>query len=520
MDLRDNEFEIYSNIIDNAKDIILIMTPDGKIVDANKEAVGTYGYTYEELIQMEIFQLRDPGRIELARKQFVAAKAEGIEFEAIHYKKDGKHFPVEVKSIGITDNHGNAYIVSLIRDITYRRRKEEEIIKLASIVESSDDAIVGITTGGFINSWNNGAENLYGYTRKEILGKSVSLLIPEESGDDIHEIIDRARNKDKIHHYEAIRKTKDGRIVQLFITISPIYNFEGAFMGISAIARDMTEINTLSQKVKDHEERWRLANELLTASTFQATLMPSTKNYDFAEMYGKFLPSSMVGGDLYDCALVGDSLWFIIADVIGHGLVAAMVSTMVKGVFNDLIKNCEYPDEILENMNSMLLDVTGEYDKQLVSAFVGVIRNNTLYYANAGHPYPILIDSEGRAITALEQNGFLLSMQKHAGYEAKQMHIAERDMILLYTDGLFDWTKNDPMTYWDEIGRLSLQNMRLLKEDPRTFIEKLIDTIHQRNGGDFEDDASVMLIKMIKNQEMLPEPCGIMDSSGISAGIA
>jgi PAS domain S-box-containing protein len=511
--LRDNEFEIYSNIIDNAKDIILIMTSDGKIVDANKEAVGTYGYTYDELIQMDIFQLRDPNRVELVKEQFVKAKAEGIEFEAVHYKKDGKYFPVEVKSIGVKDNNGSEYIVSLIRDITFRRKKEEEIIKLASIVESSDDAIMGITLGGFINSWNNGAENLFGYTRKEILGKSVSILIPEESNDDILEIINRVRNKDKVHHYEATRKTKDGRSIQLFITISPIYNFEGTFMGISAIARDMTEINTLTQKIREHENRWRLANELLIASTFQATLMPASKHYESAEMYGKFLPSSMVGGDLYDCAMIGDSLWFIIADVMGHGLVAAMVSTMVKGLFNDLIRNYEYPDEILKNMNSMLLDVTGDYEKQLVSAFVGVIRNNTLYFSNAGHPYPILIDVENGTVTGLEQNGFLLSMQRKAEYEVKQMHICEKDMILMYTDGIFDRTKNDPMTFGNEIGRLALQNMRLLKEDPHSCIEKLIYTIHKQNGSDFEDDVSIMLIKMTKNESVLTEHCGIMNHS-------
>ncbi len=496
--MKTNRFEIYSNIIDNAKDIILIMTADGRIVEANREAVKTYGYTYDELTQMGIFQLRDPRRLELAQKQFSLAKAEGIEFEAMHYKKDGSAFPVEVKSIGVQDHESNEYVVSIIRDITNRRKREEEIIRLASIVESSHDAILGTTADGIINSWNQGAERLYGYQKPEILGKPLSILIPAESNDKMYSIIGRAKNQKGMNHYTTIRQTKDGRKVEVYISISPIHDMEGTFAGVSAIVRDLTEQNILNKKIKEYEDRWQLANELVTANAFQTSLMSAIKSNDAAVIYGKFIPCSAVGGDMYDCVMAGESLWFIIADAVGHGLVSAMVSIMVKGAFNNLIETCRYPNELLEKLNAMLMEVTGGYEKQLVSAFAGVVRNGTLYYSNAGHPYPILIDSSNENVSVLEQNGFLLSMQEDAKYEVGQTGIHPGDMILLYTDGLFNPKVNDHTTFWDTMGGITAQKMDLAKADPRSFLEELTSAIQNLNGSDFEDDVGIMLIKMRK----------------------
>ena len=199
-----NEFAIYKNVVEHAHDIILILTEEGKIIDANKQAVCAYGYSYEELKKLDIFQLRDSGTLEMAREQFKKAKAKGIEFETQHYRKDGSFFSVEVKSIDIYVG-SDYYIASIVRDISARREKEKEVRVLASIVESSEDAILGIATEGIITSWNKGAERLYGYRKEEILGLHASILVPEESNDDIDAIISRVRNKDKIEYYESVR---------------------------------------------------------------------------------------------------------------------------------------------------------------------------------------------------------------------------------------------------------------------------------------------------------------------------
>jgi PAS domain S-box-containing protein len=112
---------------------------------------------------------------------------------------------------------------------------------LASIVDSSDDAIIGKTLDGTITSWNRGAEQLYGYTPEEVVGRPISLLVPEERPDEIPAILDRLRRGMKIEHYKTIRVRKDGTRLQISVTISPVRNAEGTIIGASAIARDISE---------------------------------------------------------------------------------------------------------------------------------------------------------------------------------------------------------------------------------------------------------------------------------------
>ncbi len=490
------QYQVYESIVENASDIILVMTPDGGIIDANKEAVRAYGYTYEELTGMHVFQLRDPERLELANLQFDTAKKDGTEFETTHFRKDGSTFPVEVKSIGVDDG-SNTYVVSIIRDISNRRKKDEEMRVLASIVESSPYAIFGTTIDGYITSWNKGAEKLYSYSKAEILGKHASIMLPEGSNDNINSIIDNVRLKEKTQYYEAIRRKKDGQNFRVSISISPIYNFEGSFAGVSITARDLTEMHVLARRLNQQEEQWKLANELMLGNIFQASLMSSTKNFGFAEMYGKYIPSSMVGGDLYDCVAIGDSLWFLIADVAGHGLVAAMISTMLKGLFSNSVHHCTYPHEVLENMNSILNKFLNEYDAYLVSAFVGVIRGSSLYYSNAGHPYPVMVDCKDGRSKVLEQSGYLLAMMEKSEYKTKHLAISKDNVLLLYTDGLFNLRSENGFSYWDSVGEFSLKNLHLVKENPPLYMEKLVEAFRGDFYEDFDDDVSLLLIKTL-----------------------
>lgn len=486
------DYFIYKEVVENAKDIILIFDLDGGIIEANKLAVDTYGYTYEELTRMNILDLRGRNNAGLTTMQFNKAKTDGIEFETIHYKKDGTGFPVEVKSVGI-ENPSGRYVASIIRDITLRNKRLEEIKVLASIVESSDSAIIGTTLDGTITNWNKGAEKLYGYSKAEALGKKASILIPKESGDDLERILHTIKNRSSIEQHKTIRKRKDGSFVHVSLSISPIYGNEDNIIGLSAIANDITEKNILAEKLNEHEERWRLANELIKANAFQSSLMFNVKQFDFACMYGKYIPSSIVGGDLYDCISIGNSLWFIIADVAGHGLVAAMVSAMVKGIFNNCIQSNSYPEEVLESMNAILCNILDEVDNQLVSAFVGLIRENRLFYSNAGHPYPVVLNSETGAVRVLEQNGFLLALQSNAKYRREQIEISENDMLLLYTDGLFTLENRD-LIYWDAMYEHSLKTLASVKKSHQAFIDDLLQSFKPGHKEHFEDDVSIMLI--------------------------
>jgi PAS domain S-box-containing protein len=122
-----------------------------------------------------------------------------------------------------------------------RKRAEDEHRRVASIVESSDDAIIGKTLDGIIQTWNRGAERLYGYRAAEAIGQSMAILMPPEQPNELPEILERVRRGERIDHYEAVRRRRDGTRIDVSVTISPIRESGGRIVGASAIARDITQ---------------------------------------------------------------------------------------------------------------------------------------------------------------------------------------------------------------------------------------------------------------------------------------
>ncbi|MFZ3059143.1 MAG: PAS domain S-box protein [Candidatus Methanoperedens sp.] len=138
-----------------------------------------------------------------------------------------------------------------------RKLAEEEIRRLASIVEFSDDAIFSKTLDGIILSWNPGAEKLYGYSAAEASGKPVSILIPPGYFDEVPKILERIKHGETITHYEAKRVKKDGKQIDVSLTISPIKDDAGKIIGASTIARDITERKRVEEEFKRSEEKYR-----------------------------------------------------------------------------------------------------------------------------------------------------------------------------------------------------------------------------------------------------------------------
>lgn len=161
--------------------------------------------------------------------------------EAMVERPDGVLVPLLVYPTPLFDASGAlAGGVNMMVDITERKRAEELAERLSSIVESSDDAIISKTLDGIITSWNKGAERLFGYTAKEIVGKSILTLIPPDRHDEETDILDRIRKGEHIEHFETVRLRKDGSQVWVSLTISPLKDAGGKVIGASKIARDMT----------------------------------------------------------------------------------------------------------------------------------------------------------------------------------------------------------------------------------------------------------------------------------------
>src|SRR5262249_49994329 len=136
-------------------------------------------------------------------------------------------------------------------DITERKQAEIASKRLAAIVESSDDAIVGKDLNGVVTSWNSGAERLFGYTAEEMIGTEIVRLVPPERPDEEPAILTRLRRGETIDHYETVRLKKDGTRISVSLTVSPIIDANGKVIGASKIARDITQ---KKQAEKEREE--------------------------------------------------------------------------------------------------------------------------------------------------------------------------------------------------------------------------------------------------------------------------
>ena len=154
--------------------------------------------------------------------------------------RDGSIKHVLIDSSALWENGRFIHTRCFTRDITEQKRAEETQLRLAALVESSEDAIIGKDLNGTITSWNRGAAALYGYTAEEIIGKTVSMLIPPDHQDDFPIIMERLRRGERIEHYETVRLCKDGRRVNVALTVSPIRTPDGEIQGASKIARDIT----------------------------------------------------------------------------------------------------------------------------------------------------------------------------------------------------------------------------------------------------------------------------------------
>ncbi len=159
--------------------------------------------------------------------------------------------------------------VNMLVDITERKMVEERMARFEAIVQSSEDAIISKTLNGVITSWNPAAERLFGYTESEMLGEHIFKIIPKDRFDEEPKIIERLRNGERVEHFETKRITKDGMLVDISLTISPVKDSQGNIIGASKIARDITKQKLLNEALRVSEERLRMAGESAKLGTWE-----------------------------------------------------------------------------------------------------------------------------------------------------------------------------------------------------------------------------------------------------------
>lgn len=234
---------IPSAMVETSADAVVAHTLDPRIVYWNQGAERLYGYAPDEVIGQPSAVLMPPGHNELPAVIERIRRGELVpHYDTRRRRKDGTVIDVSVAVSPIRTRDNELVGVSVVaRDISERKRAEEALARLAAIVDSSEDAIIGKTLDTTIISWNHGAEWIYGYTATEAIGQPIGMLLPPGSEDEVPAIMERIQRGEKVEHYETKRQRKDGTIIDVSVAVSPIKTPDGDVIGASAVVRDVTE---------------------------------------------------------------------------------------------------------------------------------------------------------------------------------------------------------------------------------------------------------------------------------------
>jgi len=268
-------------IVAFSSDAIISKTLDDIITSWNKAAENIFGYTKEEAIGKSI-TIIVPKYLWNEEKEIIRKIKKGQDidhYETIRLRKDGQLIIVSVSISLIKDGKGKIIGVSNItRDITEKKKAENELAHLASLVESSSDAIWSRTLDNKILSWNKGAEVMYGYAAKEVVGRYIDeFVVPPEKREELVEITKRILDGEQIQALETTRITKDNRKLDISMTLSPLKDPQDNIIGISAIVRNITEQKE-QEKLKD-EFISMASHELKTPITSMKMFLDILHNY-------------------------------------------------------------------------------------------------------------------------------------------------------------------------------------------------------------------------------------------------
>ena len=232
---------------------------DGQPLFVNPALCSMLGFSEQELQSKHCAQFSPPEDAEkdwALFQQLRAGQRDHYQLEKRYFRRDGS-FVWGRLSISLLNSRPSPLVVAMVEDITDKKKAEEARCRHAAVIESSDDAIASATLDGMIVSWNPGAQKIYGYTEAEAAGKPINMLVPPELPEEENKILETLKSGRRIQHFETVRVTKTGKRINVSLTISPIKDSTGRTVGISGIARDITERKLAEEALRESEEKFR-----------------------------------------------------------------------------------------------------------------------------------------------------------------------------------------------------------------------------------------------------------------------
>ena len=289
------------SIFDSALDAVVTMDTSGVITDWNPMAETVFGWPRSEAVGRTVVDTIIPPRYRVAHSlglRHFLATGDGpvlnkrLELAAMH--RDGHEFPIEL-SISATLSASGYVFSAFVRDITERQRADEALRRLAAMVGTSSDAIMAVDLNGSILTWNAGAERMYGYSEEEMIGRSLQTIVPDARSTELTAALDRVR-QGEAEQIETVRKRKDGSLVEVSISLSPLTDVNGAVVASTGIHRDISTSKRAAEALRASEERYRRIVETafegvwIIDSNYRTTFV----NRRITDMLG-YAPEEMLG---------------------------------------------------------------------------------------------------------------------------------------------------------------------------------------------------------------------------------
>lgn len=408
------------------------------IVCVNPAFTRLTGYHNEEAVGRNFQFVCGPETDPTAIARVALASREGHEHTEtlLNYRRDGTPFWNEVHLVPVRDATGGlTHVVGFLEDVTDRRWSEEAWARLDAVVESSLDAIITTTLSGMVTDWNQAAEQIYGYARDEIVGRSISMLAPVKQDAEIAGFLAKVQAGGHIEQLETVRVTKDGRHIDVAITMAPVRDSNGQIVATVTIARDITELRRVQ------EDRDRLYGELEAefqrTAEIQAQLLPvsapDVEGYEFA---GVCVPARHVGGDFFDWLARDGLVRLSLGDVMGKGMPASLLTATVRAA----LRSVTYlpVSEAVEAVNRALFP-----DLAPSSSFITLFHaslnpaSGEVTYVDAGHGLAFVLRRD-ESVEPLRQRGLPLGILPDAGYPSAATSLSPGDTLVIHSDGLPD----------------------------------------------------------------------------------
>jgi PAS domain S-box-containing protein len=321
----------------------------------------------------------------------------GLANHTILIAKDGTEIPIDDSGAPIRDESGAIQgTVLVFRDVSARRRAEETGRLLSAIIESSDDAIFSKDLSGIVTSWNKGAERIFGFSAKEIIGRSISTIFPPDRSDELSTILNRIGAGERIEHYQTVRRTKTGELLNVSVTISPMQDPLGRITGASAVSRDITGQVRAADRLARLNADLERSNRVLALTNQDLERFAFIASHDLQEPLRMITAYSQLLIKSYPGALDGDTSTYV--DNIVDG------TKRIRELLTDLLAYTEIRTRDGEPLETVDLNVVIEDVRQNLKAAIdesgAEVTNERLpiLHASRGHFQPLFQNLIGNAI--------------------------------------------------------------------------------------------------------------------------